>query len=138
MRILHDGRDQDGNLVYFEVGNASLTRLEASRVVEIVRKPKRFALLSDEDEFCIFRWRGKTFALWEPFGDNDRFHISESPIGHSAELEQLRSAFQQYRARWGILRWAALLLFGLWTTYQAIQASRTCEPCGNSHAASGK
>ncbi len=140
---MNDGRDHDGNLVYFEVSNIVLSRSEASSLVarlpgvEMVRKPKRFALYGD-DEFCVFCWNGRTFTLWEPFGDNDRFHVAERPLGHSHELEQIRSAFQQYRSKWGAARWGVLALLCAWIAYQAYQVSHACDPCKNSHAVSGK
>lgn len=58
---VYDGHDQNGNLVYFEIGNLLLSRAEACKVVarvpgvEIVRR-HRFMSLRAEDTFVFSVW----------------------------------------------------------------------------------
>src|SRR3954470_1568030 len=87
---VHSGFDAQGKLHYFEISSL-ITRWLAYRVaasiagVEIVKKPGwRF---TDTDTFCIFKYRGKLFHIWEPWGDNSRFHIGAEPPGWCPELE---------------------------------------------------
>jgi hypothetical protein len=111
---VYDGLNAEGKLVYFQVSNALLSRRAACRVVSrlpgvsILSRPSS-ALFGREDVFCKFAFGENHFELWEPFGDNSRFHISAKPIGPSDHLQQLRNAFAEYQPISGITRWLLLV-----------------------------
>ncbi|WP_266184235.1 hypothetical protein [Dyella humicola] len=110
---VYEGLNSEGELVYFEVPNVFLSRHAACKVVShlpgasILSRPS-WALFGREDVFCRFTLGDMHFELWEPFGDNSRFHISATPIGPSAPLQQLREAFEGYKPVLGIMRWLSL------------------------------
>ncbi len=83
--------------------------------------------LRDDDTFCVFRLGGKTFELWEPFGDNSRFHVAAAPpLAPSSELEAVRAAFLEFRPVGGMLRIGVLLAFVAWATFGAYAGYAAC------------
>jgi hypothetical protein len=106
---IHEGRDAEGRLIYFEVPNVLLSRRAASRLVarvpgvSILSWPSYWPFGVD-DVFCKFDLDGKHFELWEPFGDNSRFHIAATPLEPCTALHQLRETFQKYRPVSGVTR----------------------------------
>lgn len=98
---IYEGRNAEGELVYFEISSI-WTRWLACRVVskipgvEILEKPKRFWFVEDE-VFCIFRLGSRVFEIWEPYGDNSRFHIGEAKVTHTEGLEIVKEAFRKSR-----------------------------------------
>jgi hypothetical protein len=94
---------QGGN-GYFEVSNLFLRRSVAVKIVRRIpgvevlyaRRPFSFG---NPDIFCRFRLGSRTFELWEPWSDSDRFHVSESTAVPSDELLIARTAFEQH-ANW--------------------------------------
>lgn len=104
---IYPGHDADKRIHYFEVDNGLFSRMAACRLVEsipgcvIVKRPARFDWFGDE-VFCVFRLGDKTFQIWEPFGDNSRYHIGETPIRWSPELDIIRRAFVRHRQGWNI------------------------------------
>lgn len=111
---VYEGLDPEGRLVYFEVSNAMLTRRAASKLVShipgvsVSSSPSLWPFGND-DAFCRFDFDGKYFELWEPFGDNSRFHIAATPLESCEGLEKLRAAFQQHRPISGAARWLILV-----------------------------
>ncbi len=93
---IFEGKDEKGDLVYFEVPNTFLSRRSA---VNIIRRLHNANVLSTEyknDIFCTFILNNRSFELLEAFGDNSRYHIGEKNIKSSSELEILKNAFKSY------------------------------------------
>jgi hypothetical protein len=113
MRI-YGSLDASGRLVYFEVDNALLSRRAASRLVSRIAGVSLFSSpsywpFSGDDVFCKFELDGKHLELWEPFGDNSRFHIAAKPMESCDALERVRAAFEKHRPITGFTRWLILL-----------------------------
>lgn len=95
---VHEYHDDSGQLIYFEVSNTHLSQNAACDLVaaipnvRIIFRPRRFTLTKD-DVFCKFTLGGKAFELFEPFGDNSRFHVAANPAEACAELEILKVSF---------------------------------------------
>jgi hypothetical protein len=110
---IYEGLDAQRRLVYFEVPTAMLSRRAASKVVSRVpgvsleSRPGLWPL-GGNDVFCKFELDGKHFELWEPYGDNSRFHVAAKPLEPCDALQRLRSAFQEHRPISGITRWLIL------------------------------
>jgi len=96
----YDLKDQYGRVFAFEVESSSLSRRGAVRVVRslpgahVVRAPKPWRL-SVDDYFCEFEYRGKQFAIWEQFGDSDRYWIGPEPTEWTPEVAEIREHFQR-------------------------------------------
>ena len=105
---IYEGLDAAKHLVYFEVSNAMFSRHAAcklvSRVPGVSLTSQPALLLGRKDIFCTFTLDGKHFELWEPYGDNSRFHIAAKPLEHCAALQQLRATFHEHRPVSGITR----------------------------------
>ena len=103
---IFDGLNDAGKLHYFEISNSLVSRGRACDIVasipgaEIIkRSSSRWA----DDVFCVFRLGDKLIEIWEPFGDNSRFHIGANPPGWCQELAQVREIFANepaFRFRW--------------------------------------
>lgn len=125
---VYDGRDEKGVLVYFEVPNLFLSRIAACKLVaaipgaNVTFRQRPFTVFGEEI-FCKFELGGKGFELWEPFGDNSRFHVAAIPLTACAELETLRKAFEAHRPVIGVLPWVVLVAGLGFCTYSAL-ASR--------------
>jgi hypothetical protein len=110
---IYEGLDAQGNLVYFEVPNALFTRRAACKLVSrvpgvSVTSSPGFWPFGSDDVFCKFELDGKRFELWEPYGDNSRFHVAAKPLEPCNALQNLRSVFQEHRPISGITRWLIL------------------------------
>ena len=98
---IYEGRNDSGQLCYFEVDNILIGRSKACRIVESIpgvtlskrHRPWRF---EHDEVFCVFTLNGKTFEIWEPFGDNSRYHVGETKAAWSPELEALKKAFASH------------------------------------------
>jgi hypothetical protein len=86
-----------GQLVSFEIRNVGRSR--ACRIVQNLF-PSAHVERHRGDEFAIFKLNGKTFVIEEPFGDNSRYLIYQQSPQPSAELEALKTAFQEHRPSW--------------------------------------
>jgi hypothetical protein len=92
-----DQYNSDGKLVCFEVSNYLLPRKKA---ISIIRKISDVSVLSinlQNELFCNFELGKRIFDIWEPFGDNSRYHIGEKTAIHSNELETIKNAFSEYK-----------------------------------------
>lgn len=94
---IYEGYNDSGELIYFEISNTFLPRKFAVKIikkiphVEILQEDKR------EDTFCIFKIGDKVFEMWEPFGDNSRYHIAEKgALRNSNELEIIKQNFSNH------------------------------------------
>ena len=111
----YEGLDAQGRVVYFEVPNAVLSRRAACKLVSrvpgvsLTTRPSLWPFGGD-DVFCKFELGGKHFELWEPYGDNSRFHVAAKPLEPCGALHNLRSAFHQHRPISGITRWLILVV----------------------------
>lgn len=110
----YEGLDTEGRVVYFEVPNAMLSRRAACRLVSrvpgvsLTTRPKLWPFGGD-DIFCKFELGGKHFELWEPYGDNSRFHVAAKPLESCDALQHLCNAFQEHYPISGITRWLILV-----------------------------
>ncbi len=86
----------NGRVSYFEVSSL-LTRYGAVRFVKTIPGVEIVSLTQREDVFCTFRLGSRIFEIWEPWGDNSRFHISEKNAVDSDEIERLKAAFESYK-----------------------------------------
>jgi hypothetical protein len=115
-----DLRDDDGELIGFEVSNLLLSRGEAERVirqipgVSVLRPVRRlFSSEPDRDDFCVFKVGGTEFEIVEPFGDNDCYWIVRRTPGEPAGLGLVRSFFVRwkwFRSPVGILHFAIMVV----------------------------
>lgn len=121
----YDGRNEKGELVYFEVQNHFLSRIAACKLVagvpgvRLTYRQRAFSLFADE-VFCKFEMGGRSFELWEPFGDNSRFHVAAKPLMSCTELDALRTAFEAHRPIFGVIPWIVLAAGFCFSTYSAI------------------
>ena len=110
----YEGLDAQGRVVYFEVPNAMLSRRAAckvmSRVPGVLLTTQPDLWPCGGDVFCRFELDGKHFELWEPYGDDSRFHVAAKPLEPCGALHNLRSAFHQHRPISGITRWLILVV----------------------------
>jgi hypothetical protein len=110
----YEGLDAQGHAAYFEVPNAMLSRRAACKIVSrvpgvsVTTWPNVWPFGSN-DVFCKFELDGKQFELWEPYGDNGRFHVAANPLEPCDALQHLRSAFQEHHSVSGITRWLILV-----------------------------
>jgi hypothetical protein len=94
---IYEGHDKEGKLVYFEVANLLLSRRTAIKIVkntpgvEVIEEKMR------EDVFCTFKVGNRMFEIWEPFGDNSRYHIGERSITNLNELEIIKQRFSDFK-----------------------------------------
>lgn len=91
-----DEIDGAGKLHCFEISNVLVSRKRACDIVESipgVEIVKRSDSWWADDVFCVFRLGDKMIEIWEPFGDNSRFHIGANPPGWCQELAQVRETF---------------------------------------------
>ena len=101
MRLKSEHYDDDGNLMYFEV-TSLISRQKIYRIIKdidnviILKRPKRWQLFS-EDVFCVFSLNNINFEVWEPFADNDRYHIASKPLRPSKELNLIRDHIKNYK-----------------------------------------
>jgi hypothetical protein len=111
----YEGLDAQGRVVYFEVSNAMLSRRAACKLVSrvpgvLLTTQPDLGPFGGDDVFCKFELGGKHFELWEPYGDNSRFHVAAKPLEPCGALQNLRSAFHQHRPISGITRWLILVV----------------------------
>ncbi len=84
-------------MVCFEVPNTFLTRRTAISIVSKIPEVVVLRINKREEAFCTFKLGSRTFDLWEPFGDNSRFHIGEKVAEFSNELETIKKEFSKYK-----------------------------------------
>ncbi len=92
-----EGYDKEGKLVYFEVPNLLLSRRTAIKIVKSIPDVQVIKEKTREDVFCAFKVGDRIFEIWEPFGDNSRYHIGERPITNSNELEMIKQRFSDFK-----------------------------------------
>jgi len=97
-----EGHNEPGELIYFEVSNTFLSRQGAVDVIAAIPDVKILTHSFEDDAFCTFRLGTRVFELWEPFGDNSRYHIGEPEAQYSEELEIVKRAFAEHK-RWPFL-----------------------------------
>jgi hypothetical protein len=94
---IYEEHDAEGKLVYFEVPNSLLSRTTAIKIVKSIPGVEVIKVKIREDAFCTFKLGGRIFEIWEPYGDSSRFHIGETPIQNSNELEVVKQRFSTYK-----------------------------------------
>lgn len=130
---IYEHRDERGHLVYFEVPNHFLSRIAACKLVaaipgvNVTFRQRPFTVFA-EGVFCRFELGGRRFELWEPFGDNSRFHVAALPLTACVELETLRKVFETHRPVIGMLP-LVVLAAGLGFSMYAALASRCFSTC---------
>jgi hypothetical protein len=95
---IYEGYNNDGELAYFEVPNTFLSRKTA---IKIIKEIPNVEVLKEEkrgDVFCVFKLNEKEFEIWEPYGDNSRYHIGEKgEVNCSKELQIIRQKFSAHK-----------------------------------------
>jgi hypothetical protein len=94
---IYEGHNKEGELVYFEISTTLLSRKTAIRIIKEIPDVKIIKEEKREDAFCVFALGGRVFQIWEPFGDNSRYHIGEKPIQNSIELEIIKQRFSDFK-----------------------------------------
>lgn len=90
----------EGDVVALEIPNIGRHRVQ--RLVErlpgatISRRQKRFQIRSEED-FCGFELQGERFTVSEPWSDNSRYWVGQSPPQSSPQLGTLREFFENVK-----------------------------------------
>lgn len=91
--------DENGKLHAFEIGNLFNGRKRVTRIVSnipntlILKRPKLLSWFN-EDIFCEFYFKNKSFTIEEPFGDHSRYLIGANPPGYCEELEIIEEVFR--------------------------------------------
>jgi hypothetical protein len=93
---------KDERLVAFEIENIYVSRkavaklLKQANGVTGVRLLGRFG--SSDDTRIEFKYLGRDYIVWEPFGDNSRYWIGPRNPGEGAdEIIGLEDIFEQYK-----------------------------------------
>jgi len=94
---IFDGKDEQGNLSYFEISNTFFGRRSAIEAIKKLSGVEIISITKYDDIFCVFEFGSKVFEIMEPFGDNSRFHISEEIAQSSQELVTIKEYFSTYR-----------------------------------------
>jgi hypothetical protein len=94
---IYEGHDEEGKLVYFEVPNSLLSRRMAIKIVKNTPGVEIKEETIREDVFCTFKVGDRILEIWEPFGDNSRYHIGERPVANSNELEIIKQRFSDFK-----------------------------------------
>jgi hypothetical protein len=94
---IYEGHDKEGKLAYFEVPNLLLSRRMAIKIAKSIPGVEVIKEKIKEDGFCTFKLGDRNFEIWEPFGDNSRYHIGERPVTNSNELEIIKQRFSDFR-----------------------------------------
>jgi hypothetical protein len=74
-----------------------LSRRTAIKIVKSIPGVEVIEEKIRDDAFCTFKLGDRIFEIWEPFGDNSRYHISERPITDSNELEVIKESFSDFK-----------------------------------------
>lgn len=96
---IYDGKNSNGEFIYFEIPNTFLSRKVA---IKIIKKIPNVEIIEEEikdDAFCIFKLGEKIFEIMEPFGDNSRYHIGEKVAQNSNEIKTIRQIFLDYKPK---------------------------------------
>ena len=94
----HKITDEQGNLFAFEVSNTWLSRRKAVKVVqklsavEITKRPKWFSF-QNQDVFCEFIYKGTTYQVEEPWGDNSRYWIGPKSNSGKNDVSEIIDCF---------------------------------------------
>lgn len=93
----YEYRDADDKLISFEIRN-----IGRSRAVRFIERALPSATVERQrsDDFAKIKINSRHFIINEPWGDNSRYIIHQQPPEASAELEELRRAFEQYQPSW--------------------------------------
>lgn len=100
-----DIRTDDGSLMGFSVSNLFLSRYGIPRILaripgaRLIRSQRRLGLA--QEDFCQFEVAGKNFLVIETFNDSSVYEIVAVPPEPSAQLDQVRSAFEKHRVLFG-------------------------------------
>ena len=94
---IYEGHDKEGKLVYFEVPHLLLSRRTAINIVKSIPGVEVIKEEIREDVFFTFKVGDRIFEIWEPYGDNSRFHIGEKPVQNSNELEVVKQRFSIHK-----------------------------------------
>ncbi len=97
----HDLTDQYGRIFAFEVtstlGPVGVRKIiESIEGVKILKSYGYFSICRDETR-CEFELNGKVFHVWEPWGDNSRYHIGPKEQGYYPEINVIRETFIKSR-----------------------------------------
>lgn len=93
-------RNADGQVLQFEIDNvlisprkiAALLR-ESGDVSDVqVRRP----FSESPDVHVKFKYLGRDFVVWEPYGDSSRYWIGPKDKSSSAEIKDLQAIFDSY------------------------------------------
>ena len=99
----HPVTTTDGSRAFaFEVENAYIAPAAAASLlaeVDGVTDVRVRRLLSKSSDIHVeFRYRGKPYIVWEPFGDHSRYWIGPKDEGSGVgEISKLEAAFERYR-----------------------------------------
>jgi hypothetical protein len=92
----------DGQCVAFEVENVyirpkTIAKL-VSTIVGVSEIRVHWPFSSSDDVHVEFKYQGKDFIVWEPFGDNSRYWIGPKQEGEVINTTLLEHAFEKYQS----------------------------------------
>jgi len=94
---------EGGRQTAFQIDNVYVSRRAVARLlgklsgVTDVHPRGRFG--SSDEVRVEFKYLGRDYLVWEPFGDNSRYWIGpKNPENGAVDIAGLESAFKQYRA----------------------------------------
>lgn len=92
---------EDGRLFAFEIENVYIrprriaSLLDAVDGVSNIRLRKPFS--SSSDVHLEFKYQGKDFMVWEPYGDSSRYWIGPTEEAETTDISALVKAFEEYQ-----------------------------------------
>lgn len=97
MKIYRLNRN-DGQCFAFEVENAYIRPKTIAKLVsDIVGISKVNAHSSSKDIHLEFKYKGKDFIVWEPYGDNSHYWIGPKQEHEVVDITSLTYAFETYQ-----------------------------------------
>ena len=102
MMRIHDLKDEQGRVFAFEIDNLWMDRTSVGAVVTSIPGAELRDLHRSwwgPDEFCEFVLHGKTFVVWEPWGDNSRYWVGPSPPEFTEHIDAVRATFARHTPR---------------------------------------
>lgn len=94
---IYDGKNDHGELIYFEIPNIFLSRRAAIKIIKNIPDAEIIEEEIKDDVFCTFKLGENIFEIMEPFGDNSRYHIGEKIAQNSDGLKTIRQIFLDFR-----------------------------------------
>lgn len=81
--------------IYLSVATAARLLAEVEGVVDVKR---RRALSRSSDVHMVFKYCGRPYMIWEPYGDSSRYWVGpQENAGGAGDIAALEAVFKRYR-----------------------------------------